>query len=297
MLDFLQESSLGVENFNEKIEFIIPGFLPKRMITMVYADGGNGKSWFALGLAKYCTRHMDSVIYMDFDNPINVLLERNVNEKLIAPHSNLHYVHRSKCPVEPQDFLKMLASKATAHAFDDIFLIVDSLREFTDVMNDQKVMLIMNMLKNLREAGCTILILHHSNKDGKNYQGSNNIRNSVDNIYQLSKREMADGVGMLLSVRKERAAILDKAFEVNPMDLEIKECDLIEAQSSEDDLEFVNTVKQVLRQHDGINKSELLKASGTNKADKTARARLDRYDGTYWQSTRNHTHITYSLVV
>ena len=53
--------------FNEKVEFIIDGFIAKRMITMVYADGGNGKSWLALALARYCARTMFHVFYLDFE--------------------------------------------------------------------------------------------------------------------------------------------------------------------------------------------------------------------------------------
>ncbi|WP_201341740.1 hypothetical protein [Abyssogena phaseoliformis symbiont] len=62
---------------------------------------------------------------------------------------------------------------------------------------------------NLREAGATVVVPHHSNKDGKNYQGSNNIRNSVDNMYQLSKLPSEDGrLHLHLQVKKERCAII-----------------------------------------------------------------------------------------
>ena len=72
------------------------------------------------------------------------------------------------------------------------------------VNNEAKIGLVMNLLKDIREAGGTILILGHSNKDGRNYQGSNAIRNSLDNMYQKKKRELAEGVGVILEVRKER---------------------------------------------------------------------------------------------
>lgn len=64
-------------------------------------------------------------------------------------------------------------------------------------------------IMNLREAGATVVVPHHSNKDGKNYQGSNNIRNSVDNMYQLSKLPSEDGrLHLHLQVKKERCAII-----------------------------------------------------------------------------------------
>lgn len=295
MLDVLNSASLCEADFNEQTEFVIPDFLPKRMITMVYADGGNGKSWFALSLANYCASIMRQVVYLDFDNPLNVLKERNVHDRLVTKYDNLNYVHRGKSQLQAFELLQVLAANATAHAYDDVLIVLDSLRNFGDVANDVKIMITLNMLMDIREAGGTIVILHHSNKDGKNYQGSNNIRNSVDNMFQLIKREMSQKVGFTCEVRKERAAIVDKAFEVDPETLILEEVDLIEAQSSEDDLDFVSNVKSALAKSPNLNKSELLKSVGCEKDDKTARARLDKYDGIYWKSTKKHTTIRYIL--
>ena len=265
---------------------------------MVYADGGNGKSWLAFALAKYAALRMNQVFYLDFDNPLSVLKERNVNELLIASHRNLHYVQRSKCELEPFELLRALSDSATAHQFENMFFVIDSLRDFADVNNDAKIGAVMNMLKNIREAGGTVFILGHSNKDGRNYQGSNAIRNSIDNMYRLKKRELngSDSVGVILEVKKERAAILDKAFDINPNTLILSEVDLIEAQATEQDLEFVNFIKSILLQDNQLNKTDLLNKAGFAKDDKSARARLDKYDGIYWQSTKRHTRIIYQLL-
>lgn len=296
MLDFLAQASLCTEDFNEETEFLIQDFLTKRMITMVYADGGNGKSWLALALAKHCAGFLDQVFYLDFDNPLSVLKERNVNEKLIAACPNLHYIQRSKCELPPFELLKTLAESATAGRFEDMLFIIDSLRNFCDVSNEAKIAQTMNMLMDIREAGGTVLILHHSNKDGRNYQGSNHIRNSVDNMYQLKKRELSQHVGCILEVRKERAAIVDKAFDICPDSLVLSEKDLIEAQSTEQDLTFVKTVKDILTGATTLNKTDLLREAGFNKDDKTARAKLEKYDGIYWSSNKKHTRIFYSLL-
>jgi archaellum biogenesis ATPase FlaH len=298
MLNILTQASLSEADFNEQIDFVIEGFITKRMITMVYADGGNGKSWLAFALAKYCALRMSEVFYLDFDNPLSVLKDRNVNDLLIAQHTNLHYVQRSKCEVTSFELLQTLAESATANQFENMFFVIDSLRDFADVNNEAKIALVMNMLKDIREAGGTILILGHSNKDGRNYQGSNAIRNSVDNMYRLKKRELSgiDSVGVILEVKKERAAIVDKAFDITPTTLTLTEVDLIEAQSTEQDIAFIDLIKNTLL-HDGkLNKTELLNKAGFAKDDKSARARLDKYDSIYWQSTKRHTRIIYQLI-
>ncbi|MAP22098.1 MAG: hypothetical protein CL582_14300 [Alteromonadaceae bacterium] len=298
MLHILTQASLSEADFNEKIDFVIEGFITKRMITMVYADGGNGKSWLAFALAKYCAIRMTQVFYLDFDNPLSVLKERNVHDLLIASHQNLHYVQRSKSPLPSYELLKTLSENATAKQFENMFFVIDSLRDFADVNNEAKITAVMNMLKDIREAGGTILILGHSNKDGRNYQGSNAIRNSVDNMYRLKKRELGsnDSVGVILEVKKERAAIVDKAFDINPNSLDLIEVDLIEAQATEQDIEFVSLIKNILLQDSQLNKTDLLNKAGFAKDDKSARARLDKYDGIYWQSTKRHTRIIYQLI-
>ena len=94
----------------------------------------------------------------------------------------------AKSPLPPFELLRTLAENATANQFENMIFFVDSLRDFADVNNEAKIGLVMNLLKDIREAGGTILILGHSNKDGRNYQGSNAIRNSLDNMYQQEAR-------------------------------------------------------------------------------------------------------------
>jgi hypothetical protein len=72
--------------------------------------------------------------------------------------------------------------------------------------------------------------------------------------------------------------------------------DIIEAQATESDLVFIQQVKAILLATPGANKTAVLEATGTTKDDKTARGKLDKYDGLYWQSKRQHTRITYTLI-
>lgn len=99
MFHFL--NPLTPSDFNQKTEFLIEGFIPKHLITMIYADGGMGKSWLAMALAKYAAQQGMTVAYLDYDNPMNVLKERGIEQKLIQACSNLHYSHRSKTELQP----------------------------------------------------------------------------------------------------------------------------------------------------------------------------------------------------
>ncbi|MCT8125289.1 AAA family ATPase, partial [Alishewanella sp. BS5-314] len=106
MFDFLLSQALRPSDFERQTEFLIPGFLAKNMITLVYADGGMGKSWLAFAVAKACSSPQ-KVIYLDYDNPLNVLKDRGVQEKLIS-NRNIYYVQRSKSVMSAPEMLDAL---------------------------------------------------------------------------------------------------------------------------------------------------------------------------------------------
>ncbi len=295
MFDFLTEQALTGNDFNESVEFLIPDFLPKKLITLIYADGGMGKSWLALSIAKLLAGRM-KVIYLDFDNPLSVLKERGVQNKLIGLN-NLYYIQRGKSTMTAPEMLDALEQKAQGREYEDTLFIFDSLRNFCDVENSKSAMSTMDQIMNLREAGGTVIILSHANKDGRNYQGSNNIRNSIDNMYRLTKIDSPmNEIRFVLGVKKERASILDCAFKVTTSNLMLQSIDVEEARMDADEKEFVTTVQNVIRLRPGINKRLLLEELGYKEDDKTARARLDLYDGLYWVSAKQKGAYCYQLM-
>jgi len=295
--NFLSESSLKSQDFSEKTEFLIEGFLAKRMITLIYADGGNGKSWCNFAIAKHCAQIGQRVIYLDFDNPLSVLIDRNVDKLLVSQHDNLSYIQRSKYPHTPQELLEQLNNQAVGQIFEGWVFLFDSLRNFVNVKNDHQSMETMTKIMNLREAGATVVILHHSNKDGRNYEGSNNIRNSVDNIYQLEKLDGENGeINMHLRVQKERSSIFDCAYRVDANTLSFTPLDIASATMSSEQEEFVEAVTEELKTYGATNKTALLQAAGRKKDDKTARGWLDQFEGKYWSSAKISGVFTYELV-
>lgn len=298
MYNFIVEQTLQPSHFQQKTEFLIDGFLAKNMITLIYAAGGSGKSWLTMAIAKICDGMALDVIYLDYDNPLPVLHSRGVEDKLIKPCQNLYYVQRSRATMGAYDMLSELCQQSAEGApLHNTIVILDSLRNVTDIGNDNKAMQAMDLLMDLREAGATVLVLSHSNKDGRNYQGSNNIVNSVDNMYQLNKIDAPEGcINYLLITKKERADIVDSAFSLNTQTLSLMPIDVEEARMSDDEKDFIERVTAALSQKPGLNKTELLEALGTKKDDKTARKKLDQFDGVHWQSEKGRNAYTYRLI-
>lgn len=295
MYDFI--NPLTPADFNQRIEFLIDDFLPKKLISMIYAEGGMGKSWIAFGIAKYAAQQAMDVIYLDYDNPISVLKERGIETKLIDAHHNISYSHRSKSKLEPLAILDEFEKMAIGNRYENTLFIIDSIRNFGNIKNDAEAMRVFDKIMNLREAGATIVVLHHSTKNGSNYEGSNNIRNSVDNMFQLIKVEAPQGqIRWLLTVEKERAAITDTALSMDIDDLSLTKLDVDSVRLTKDEKDFIKKVQSAISQHKDINKTALLESCGHKKDDKTARDKLDKFDGTYWQSEKTKGTFVYRLI-
>lgn len=293
---FLDESSLRANDFDKQHEFLIDRFLPSKLITMIYAAGGSGKTYLAYGIVKRLCEMGKELFYLDFDNPVNVLKERRCDELLINRYKNLRYIQRSTLKMQSHELIFELESSAIKGAYENCVFVLDSLTNFCDLFNDNRLMRLFDALKNMREADATIIILHHSNKNGKNYQGSACIRNAVDCMYKLSQKPSNDDeLNFVLEVDKERAAIVDNAFNLNVETLELNELEKSIADMSEYEFEFTNKVMAILKANDSLIKTELLNAMGHEKDDKTARECLDKFDGRLWFSSKAGKTILYSL--
>jgi len=290
MIDFLDKMALTPEKLNLEPEYLIPGFLPKRMITMYWADGGNAKTWLSYGTAAYlCEKSLcKALYYFDLDNPLDTLKERKVEDLLMKRYPQVRYIHRSDLDQPALETIERLASKENSrhHAYEDIVFIIDSVRNVAGIKNDDKAMYIMNLFMDIREAGGTLLLLAHSNKDGKNYEGSNNLKNSVDVMFreELLHKIQDVNVTVGLTPTKERSGIRKCDFTIDVRTLAMSEADPVLTRMSKAEEEFVDKVKKALKENpDGLNKTEVLTKAGFKKTDKTAVAMLDKYTGIFWQ--------------
>ena len=283
MFKFIDEFTLCEADLNEKVEYFIPHFLPQKMITTIYADGGNGKSFLSAAVAKVLAskKSVCQIIYMDLDNPLSALLERGYKDNLLSI-PKIKYIHRGKLKIHPAELLARLESSAIGKAYEGVVLILDSLRNFCDIDNDKQAQELFERLMNLREAGATIIALHHSNKDGRNFKGSSNIRNSTDIMFALERLEgESDVVSVNLRAEKERVGIKSGAFGIRLKDLSLYEVNPLVANMNIKTKDFVAKAKAHLSKG-AANKTQLLLACGFEKDDKFARGVLDDFEGIFW---------------
>lgn len=304
MIDFLNKMALTSEKLHLEIEFLIQDFLPKRMITMFYADGGNGKTWLSYAVAAHiCKNELAKMVYyIDLDNPIDALIDRGTEELLVNKYANLKYIHRSDLEETPLEMFEKLASKqySKGHAYRECVFIIDSVRNMGMGKNDDKTMYVMNLLMDIREAGATILFIAHSNKDGRNYEGSNNLKNSSDAMFKLRQLHKVEKVSITvgLTCEKERVGTRDCEWLIDTNTLELKRADPIYSKMSEYEDEFVRKGREALGKNpEGLGQSELLSCIGYEKTDKTARDTLEKFEDLFWKKEKiNKQRFSYTLI-
>jgi putative DNA primase/helicase len=187
-------SVMGAElmTLDIRVEWVIENLLPKESISMLYGKGGVGKTYLSLNISKAVSEGIPfwgletqrlPVYYFDYENSLPVLVERvkKINVK------EVHFIHPGITVPPPR-----LDSQNWTQ-YRDLpcsLIIIDTLRASQDKdENSSKEMAeVMNSLKQLRDRGNTILLLHHTPKsDDQQYKGSTVISDLCDHTLCLYK--------------------------------------------------------------------------------------------------------------
>lgn len=268
----------------ERTVFLIESFLVSQAITMIYGPPSQGKTWFMLGMSKLLAPRMKKIFYIDFDNPKRQLKERGV-DKLLEEYSTVKYFSKGGLSISQAEFLADIDKNAFGENYTDCLFIVDSTRDFVDnIHNDTQVKAFMQKMKNIRDAGGTVVLIHHATKNGRVIDGSGEFAKSADNVYELRQKARIDSVLQYqLRVENDRDAIIDCGFSVDTKTLKLDVMDRDIAMMSEYEEEFVNRGREALHKNPaGLGQTELLKYIGYEKTDKTARDTLDKFTEKFW---------------
>lgn len=279
---------LKKENFSFEVNYLIDAFLVERAITLLYAPPKIGKSRFTLGLSKKLTHaYPEKIIqYFDYDNSLAALVDRKL-EEVIEGETQLDYIHPEITAMSAQEVIKSLTDGVTPDAHDlyaEYIFVFDSVQDFIgDVRNDQLAKRFMNAMKKLRNAGATIILLHHANKNEKMYQGSLAFKSMSDNVYRLTKGTGSEGKdAFLLEVEAPRFKIEDVAFLIDSK-YALEQREYSELCLTPKEVLFIEQVKAVLlNEPEGISQSKLLKEMGYAKSNNAIIPMLQKFTNTIW---------------
>ncbi len=275
---------------SDKVEYIIDGFLAKGAITTYYAPAKHGKSVVAQALSKYiCENTSMRVQYFDFDNGLVSLVERGWFEVADALKDSMDYISKDKVQREGYEVVESLLKytrDSPKDCLSNFVLIWDSAVNFMQLDNDDNAKKLLRALMWFRSKGATNLLLHHMNKSGRSYQGSQVFVTASDNIYEHTMVD-TNAERSIFTHKKRNTRFSDMrdiAFEIQKTTFNMKILDYKEAFIPPSEQEFIEKVIKVLKNFpNGITQGKLLEKSvGKKSSDKTSRDLLGRYTGRFW---------------
>lgn len=185
-------SELG--QLNITIEWAIDRLLPRQSITLLHGRGGIGKTWLSLIMADAISKRIPfmgldtvsmPVIFIDFENSLPVLVDRIKRigiEDVLFWHNSNELLRPPKLDKEDWNLYQQLPEGS--------LLIYDTLRasQGQDENDSRHMAFILSRLKELRDKGFTILLLHHAPKSNdRTYKGSTAILDLADHVLSLHK--------------------------------------------------------------------------------------------------------------
>jgi archaellum biogenesis ATPase FlaH len=174
------------------VEWVVDKLIPKQSITLLHGKGGIGKTWISLIIGNAVSKGIDFmnlnteqmfVVFIDFENSLPVLVERV--KKIDA--SEILFWHNTNETRPP----KLDRGEWTQYKNLPMgLLIFDTLRasQSRDENSSQDMAFIMSRLKELRDMGFTIILLHHTPKSNdRTYKGSTALMDLADHVLSLHR--------------------------------------------------------------------------------------------------------------
>jgi archaellum biogenesis ATPase FlaH len=182
-----------ISGLDIKVEWMVDKLIPKQSVTVLHGKGGVGKSFLMLKIG-CCTSEGTPFVglvaqrtpsyYVDFENSIATLNSRGK----VLGESSLKIWHVSNATMPPP----RLDSKEWEKykKLPPGLLIFDTLRasQLLDENSSRAMAFIMGRLKELRDKGFTIVLIHHSPKgNDQTFKGSTSISDLCDCALSLDR--------------------------------------------------------------------------------------------------------------
>ncbi len=298
---FLRGSTLDRKDFElDEKKAYIEDFLYSNSVNLIYSPPKQGKTWLGYGITTTLIARDDvkGVFYIDMDNGLSSLKERAIDNEFIV-HPKIEYVSRAKIDCTAMEYLRMIDQEATTGNYKGYTFIFETTKDFVDTDSKSQSVEFMKIMMNIRDAGATVIIMHHATKAGRTISGVQVFINSPDNVYEMIQKAREDNkLHFMLNVTHARTLVKDVGLTVNTKTLQLTMIDEIYATMSEYEEEFVRKGKEALKKNpSGLTKKDLLKALGYEKNDNTANDTLKKFDGKFWNCNQEKKGMPFTVTI
>lgn len=188
MGDFFDNFDIDFEKINNiEIGYLIDNFLVKNEITMISALPSTGKSLITVATCNMLLidKKIDFVFYIDGDNSIATIKERNIHYLKNTFSSRFKYF----VGLNRSELFKIIEKLQVLNLINSL-IVFDSIKNFIigDRDKNKDVSSGMEILKKIRNNGASVIFLHHTNKNIEaDYAGSSAFLEDTSNAFILKK--------------------------------------------------------------------------------------------------------------
>ena len=207
--------ALTKDDLEKEYKHLIQQLLFKETIMLFYSKAGGGKSILTINIAIFLLlqKLVDRVIYLDGDNSKAALKSRGIDDLVgTFPQKKFLYVPSFKID---SNLLETVLKEVRRPPVRHNLIVIDSIRNFMngqDASSDKHSMAFMTILQKLRDAGNTIIILHHVNKKGT-MKNSTSYQDFSDVAYEIQTLESnGERLELSLQLKKDRMGCLPSAL-------------------------------------------------------------------------------------
>jgi DNA-binding MarR family transcriptional regulator len=172
------------------VQWLIRGVLPKQGLSMVYGPSGVGKSFYALGMA-YDLAFEHNVVYIaaEGETGMGVRAQALIKHKGEKP-DKLTFVLGA---IDLFDDEELIVFKRLSSQYNPALIVVDTLAMCTGVADENSARdmkrIIDGSKRMAKELKCAVLLVHHTNKEGREARGSGALFNACDTVIRLTRSD------------------------------------------------------------------------------------------------------------
>ncbi len=250
------------EDINEAkdIEWFIQDVIPNPSIGVFYGNSGTGKSAIIIEL---CNRILNNtidtyVVYVDADMYSNKLKQIGIGELIKKYKERFVYAGKQVNNIvsKTQDLLKEIIEFQNKCSRKKYLVVEDSLTLLSPKKNGfVDTDMLYKYEKQIREAGGTVILIHHLNKNGV-FADSQQIENFADYTFLVERNDFNNCI-LLKPQKASRFDIQPKAYKTEDRKI-IDEIDFSMANISLSESNFVKIIVDLLADGE-MNQSEIMK--------------------------------------